>query len=131
MVNCSKRREMPLSFPAKQAGRSATSIWLTIGLSGCFGIARMSRGAERLQWEQKPGYRLAPLNVPKSGHSGFTLLTPEQTNLRFTNYLSHAHAQTTQNLLNGAGLAAGDFDGDGLCDLYFCNLEGANALYRN
>ena len=95
-----------MSFPAKQAGRSATSIWLTIGLIGCFGIARVSRSAERLQWEQKPGYRLAPLNVPKSGHSGFTLLTPEQTNLRFTNYLSYAHAQTNQNLLNGAGLAA-------------------------
>ena len=26
---------------------------------------------------------------------------------------------------------ASAFDGDGLCDLYFCNLEGANALYRN
>ena len=28
-------------------------------------------------------------------------------------------------------MAAGDFDGDGFCDLYFCNLEGASALYRN
>ena len=33
--------------------------------------------------------------------------------------------------MNGAGLAAGDYDGDGLCDLYFCHKEGSNALYRN
>src|SRR5438034_163366 len=90
-----------------------------------------STAAEQLQWEQKNGYRVAPLNVPKSGHSGFTLLTPAQTNIRFTNNLSYARSQANQNLLNGAGVAAGDFDGDGFCDLYFCNLEGANALYRN
>src|SRR6185503_14737661 len=33
--------------------------------------------------------------------------------------------------MQGAGVAAGDFDGDGWCDLYFCNVEGRNALYRN
>ena len=36
-----------------------------------------------------------------------------------------------QNLMNGAGVAAGDFDGDGKCDLFFCQKEGACALYRN
>src|SRR5260370_30303102 len=34
-------------------------------------------------------------------------------------------------LLNGSGVAAGDVDGDGLCDLYFCGLDGPNVLYRN
>ena len=28
-------------------------------------------------------------------------------------------------------MAAGDVDGDGRCDLYFCGLDGPNALYRN
>jgi hypothetical protein len=32
---------------------------------------------------------------------------------------------------HGAGLAVGDFDGDGRDDLYFCNQLGPNALYRN
>ena len=32
---------------------------------------------------------------------------------------------------NGSGLAAGDVDGDGWCDLYFCSLQGGNVLYRN
>ncbi len=38
---------------------------------------------------------------------------------------------TNQILLNGSGVAAGDVDGDGWCDLYFCGLDGPNALYRN
>ncbi|MGZ8901309.1 MAG: VCBS repeat-containing protein, partial [Limisphaerales bacterium] len=33
--------------------------------------------------------------------------------------------------MNGSGVAAGDIDGDGLTDLYFCGLDSANALYRN
>src|SRR4051812_23881660 len=32
---------------------------------------------------------------------------------------------------HGAGLAVGDFDGDGYDDIYFCNQLGPNALYRN
>jgi hypothetical protein len=32
---------------------------------------------------------------------------------------------------HGAGVAVGDFDGDGHEDLYFCNQLGPNALYRN
>lgn len=35
------------------------------------------------------------------------------------------------NLMNGSGVALGDYDGDGLCDIYLCNLNGTNALYRN
>jgi hypothetical protein len=32
---------------------------------------------------------------------------------------------------HGAGLAVGDFDGDGFDDVYFVNQLGANTLYRN
>ena len=32
---------------------------------------------------------------------------------------------------DGSGVAAGDVDGDGWCDLYFCRVEGGNVLYRN
>src|SRR4029453_11622156 len=28
-------------------------------------------------------------------------------------------------------VALGDYDGDGLCDIYLCDLTGTNALYRN
>jgi hypothetical protein len=32
---------------------------------------------------------------------------------------------------HGAGVAVGDYDGDGFDDVYFCNQLGPNALYRN
>ena len=33
--------------------------------------------------------------------------------------------------LAGTGAAAGDVDGDGRCDLFFCSMGGRSALYRN
>jgi hypothetical protein len=100
-------------------------IWLVLLLSGNFCFA------QKLVWQQRDGYRVAELNVPPGGRTGFTLLTPSQTGITFTNAMSLAVAQTNQNLIDGAGVASGDFDGDGWCDLYFANIEGANALYRN
>ncbi len=87
--------------------------------------------AAPLNWEQRQGYRVAELIVPKTGHNGFTLLSPGQTGIYFTNNLSYKRSLQNQNLLNGAGLAAGDFDDDGQCDLFFCNLEGICGLFRN
>jgi enediyne biosynthesis protein E4 len=106
-----------------------------------------------LAWEQGEGYRAAKLTVgaAEGGRTPaerrpyqerpertsterrpyLTLLTPQQTGIYFTNQLSYERSQANQNLLNGSGVAAGDFDGDGFVDLYFCNLEGANALFRN
>jgi len=54
-----------------------------------------------------------------------------QTGISFTNSLSQPLILANGNLMNGSGVAAGDFDGDGLCDLYFCSIAGTNALYRN
>src|SRR4051794_14934431 len=98
----------------------------------CLGLGPVCLlSAETLKWEQRNGFRVAPLNVPKSGKTGFTLLSPSETGILFTNQLDYEKSQKNQNLLNGAGVAAGDFDGDGNCDLYFCNLNGANGLFRN
>src|SRR5438309_10732782 len=114
-----KREINSMAFLVSNRCPRTVSTWIpALLMLWCFSPTISAAG--RLQWEQKAGYRVAPLNVPKSGHSGFTLLRPDETQIRFTNTLSYAHAQTNQNLLNGAGVAAGDFDGDGLCDLYFC-----------
>jgi hypothetical protein len=72
-----------------------------------------------------------PLTVPTAGREGFVLLSPVETGVRFTNHLSDAAAAENQIRLIGSGVALGDADGDGLCDLFFCRLEGMPALYRN
>ncbi len=82
-------------------------------------------------WQEISGGRAAPLAVPAGGQAGFTEMTPAQTGITFTNPLAEARYLTNQILLNGSGVAAGDVDGDGWCDLYFCALDGPNALYRN
>ena len=68
---------------------------------------------------------------PPAHGPGFTRLNPAQHGIAFTNALSDGRSITNRNLLSGAGLALGDFDGDGLCDLYLCGLDSDNRLYRN
>jgi hypothetical protein len=90
-----------------------------------------SGSAPALDWQAAPGYRWAPLPVAGRGQPGFTLLKPEQTGVFFTNQLARSRYTTNQIYLNGSGLALGDVDGDGLCDIYLCSLDGPNALFRN
>ena len=87
--------------------------------------------AADLKWEQTPYGRRAPLDVPSQGRAGFTLMPAAETGVHFTNVLSDAHAAENQIRLNGSGVALGDVDGDGLCDIYLCGLDNRNALYRN
>jgi hypothetical protein len=58
-------------------------------------------------------------------------LPAEATGIRFTNHLSEDKALESSVRTSGSGVAAGDVDGDGWCDLYFCGMEAPNALYRN
>src|SRR5690348_12451499 len=75
----------------------------------------------------------ASIKLPQltGGKTGFTRLSAATTGIQFTNYVAEIRSITNRNLLSGSGLAAGDVDGDGLCDLYFCALDGSNVLYRN
>ena len=73
--------------------------------------------------------------LPVSGHDegkpGFSVLPGASTGVTFSNVLSQAAIEKNRILENGSGVALGDVDGDGLCDIYLCRLEGDNALYRN
>lgn len=53
------------------------------------------------------------------------------TGISFTNSLAETRSIANRNLLSGAGVALGDVDGDGRCDVFFCGLDSADQLYRN
>ena len=62
----------------------------------------------------------------------FTPLTSSRTGIGFANAVSDSTLLGNQQALaDGAGVAIGDVNEDGLPDLYFCHTEGANALYLN
>ncbi|MEK7675291.1 MAG: CRTAC1 family protein, partial [Verrucomicrobiota bacterium] len=104
------------------------SIFLLVVVSGL--VAALPQ-ASALDWQNIPGARVAPLPVPQQGKAGFSLMPSALTGINFTNFCSEKTHLTNQIYLNGSGVAAGDVDGDGWCDLYFCSLDGPNALYRN
>jgi hypothetical protein len=78
-----------------------------------------------------PGVKSWPLKVPAGGRPGFTLMPAADTGINFTNELVPEAEFANNNLLNGSGLALGDYDGDGWCDIFLCNLSGRSRLYRN
>jgi len=82
-------------------------------------------------WKSGDGYRYAELPAHGSNNAGFSLMPVSVTGVTFTNHLSDKGASENQIRLNGSGVALGDVDGDGWCDIYFCRLEGGNVLYRN
>src|SRR6185436_13249415 len=104
-------------------------IFLVLILAGLW-RGKPAFGADR-SWHVEKGFTWAELTVPSAGKAGFTLLPPAQTGIHFTNELDEWKGEANRVLSNGSGLAAGDFDHDGLPDLYFCSLQGRNALYKN
>ncbi len=97
-------------------------------LAGVVGILPC---AAQLQWHEDKGFKWADLQVPRDGNPGFTLLPPEQTGLTFVNLLDDRVMATNRLLPNGCGVALGDYDNDGLPDIFLCSLDGHNTLYKN
>ncbi|KAB2667139.1 MAG: VCBS repeat-containing protein, partial [Verrucomicrobia bacterium] len=77
------------------------------------------------------GTTVRDAKVVDTHRSGFTALDGASTGIRFTNALPDSRIAENRLLEDGSGVALGDVDGDGLCDVYFCSLSGANVLYRN
>ncbi len=73
-------------------------------------------------------------NNEKQSPPKFELLRKEHTGLDFENQLQQSSEFNVFNYMyffNGGGLAAGDFNNDGLVDLYFTNNMGSNKLFLN
>lgn len=64
----------------------------------------------------------------------FTLVKPEESNVRFVNDVMEYDSfniLNTEFIYNGAGVGVGDLNGDGLEDLYFAGNQVGNACYLN
>lgn len=119
-----------LSVSVPEWERSA-ALWRKL-MAGLFlVIGSLAISASPFQWTTNGIYRSAALPALEEHPAGFTLLRGEETGITFSNLLSQAKYTTNQIYLNGSGVAAGDVDGDGWCDLYFCGLDNSNVLYRN
>lgn len=69
-----------------------------------------------------------------SGPRLFTLLSPDETGVKFMNTLNespNANVMMYEYFYNGGGVAAGDLNNDGLDDLYFSSNMESNVLYLN
>jgi hypothetical protein len=96
-------------------------------------LASICRGgaAPAIEWASQAGARFVPVQAPVAGKPGFTPVASPSTGVTFTNHLPAERHYANQILLNGSGVAAGDVDGDGGCDLFFAGLGGGSRLYRN
>src|SRR6266513_6313746 len=112
--------------------RLTTGLLAVVAITTALQITNKSAAASAaMNWHTAPGYRWRQLPVAGAGKTGFTLLLPAATGILVANRISAERYLTNSMLLNGSGVAAGDVDGDGLCDLYFCGLDGPNVFYHN
>jgi len=70
----------------------------------------------------------------RHGNIMFEVLNNDRTGLNFVNKLTSTekfNMFTYMYFYNGAGIGAGDFNNDGLIDLFFAANQGENKLYIN
>lgn len=106
---------------------AACRLWLCSLLV----LAWIPASAARPALPGEGAFRSRALQVPAEGRTGFQRLLPEQTGLRFTNWIPESRHLTNQLLLDGGGVTAGDVDGDGRVDVFLSGLGGGSALWSN
>jgi hypothetical protein len=84
-----------------------------------------------LPWSADTGFRSLAVSPAPSGKLGFTVMEAKAMGISFTNQLTGDAYLTNAVAHNGSGVAIGDVDSDGWADVYLCNLQGPNRLYRN
>ena len=105
-------------------------LYRVIGVICVLALASGCNRRDEHQWHQASGYRWRDVTVP-SGRAGFTSMPGRSTGIRFENSVSDSALMGNRILGQGAGVALGDVDGDGLVDVFLARTEGCSALYRN
>ena len=73
-------------------------------------------------------------SIVPAGRLHFTLLDEEKTGIYFNNKLTESDSvnfYTNEYMYNGSGVAVGDFNNDGLTDIFFCGSMESSKLYLN
>ena len=85
--------------------------------------------AANTEWRLlQPLVEAQPLTVRAEGGTNFARINAEDSGIHFQNTLEEKNIRNY--LLNGAGLTVGDYDNDGLPDLFLVCQDGPNKLYR-
>lgn len=82
-------------------------------------------------WQTNAVSRWFPVAPKSTRPTGFTRLDSAISRLSFTNHLAAERSLTNQIYLNGSGVACGDVNGDGWCDILLAGLDSPNALFLN
>jgi len=95
-------------------------------------VALSACGDDRPEQPRLPGgivrQELRAATPAAAGEPRFRRVPVDESGLAFTNELRRENRYTY--LTNGAGLAVGDYDGDGLLDAYLVSQDGSNKLFR-
>ena len=83
------------------------------------------------RWHSEAGYRWRELAIAARGHAGFEQRAAQTTGIVHQNDIDELHGLDNRGLLNGAGVAVGDVDGDDLVDVFLASQESPAALYHN
>jgi hypothetical protein len=110
-----------------RSGQAARGICIFSGLA----LIACTNSRVDTSWHDEGAYLWRELAVPSRGAVGFDAVHGRDAGIRHRNDVDDARALGNRQLLIGAGVAAGDVDGDGLPELFFAATEAPGALYHN
>ena len=82
-------------------------------------------------WIDGDGVRWRALAAPRATGVGFEIVPADRSGVTAANELTEEETFDNRTLADGSGVAMGDFDADGLVDLYLARVAAPNVLYRN